>query len=162
MNQIAHAVANPSIHISWYANQNSFCSKCLTFLCYQDLFQWQHIQTHIRSTWYTTTTMSYTTTMHCQISLHVLLTVKSMCSILNFSTPLPYSSLRMHMILVFFPAPEGPYTMICGKSPLWIWITHTGNTADKEICYPTIFSITWQAKEDEWSPVTTYKVHNAC
>jgi hypothetical protein len=39
-------------------------------------------------------------------------------SILIFSTPGPYSSLRVATMRVFLPAPEGPYTRRWGKSPL--------------------------------------------
>ena len=49
-------------------------------------------------------------------------TVNVMCSMRSFSTPGPYSSLNMHMIRVFLPAPEGPYTSKWGKSPPWIYI----------------------------------------
>lgn len=52
------------------------------------------------------------------------LTTTVWCSMRSFSTPAPYSSLSRHMMRVFFPAPDGPYTNKCGKSPHWTWNKH--------------------------------------
>jgi hypothetical protein len=41
-------------------------------------------------------------------SLRLLVVWKILESILIFSTPGPYSSFRVAIIRVFFPAPEGP------------------------------------------------------
>lgn len=41
---------------------------------------------------------------------------------LTFSAPGPYSSFSVATIRVFLPAPDGPYTRRCGKSPLLAWL----------------------------------------
>ncbi|KAL2726649.1 hypothetical protein V1478_006927 [Vespula squamosa] len=46
------------------------------------------------------------------------LTSNCIFSIRNLSTPEPYNSFKIHIIRVFFPAPDGPYINKCGKSPL--------------------------------------------
>ena len=58
-----------------------------------------------------------------------LLTTMLWCSMRSFSTPAPYSSLSRHMMRVFFPAPDGPYTNRCGKSPHWTFETKIENDA---------------------------------
>lgn len=64
------------------------------------------------SRWYTEAT-----TLNSSLRFEVVWKIRE--SILIFSTPGPYSSLRVATILVFLPAPEGPYTRRWGKSPLW-------------------------------------------
>lgn len=68
------------------------------------------------------------------------ITWNSMCSIRNFSTPAPYSSRRMHTILVFLPAPEGPYISRWGKSPHWTCVPPRRKTAKIKSNYNEAFT----------------------